>query len=93
MGKKGLIKLNKIRKIRHHARIDVLRAENPALEALFLQLHTATAPNFLDIMAAISEIATLFPEHDSSSCVPQEDENRGYPVSSYPTEQSRCPDC
>lgn len=64
MKKSDFIKQNKIRKIRHHAKIDILRAENPALDSLFQKLRTSTAPNFIDVMAAISNVSNLYPESE-----------------------------
>lgn len=93
MRKSEIIKQNRIDRIRRHARIEALRVQNPALDALFVKLRTSTAPNFIEVMSAISEVSTLYPNADSASCEPRRDENRESSVSLCPLPDSRCLNC
>ena len=93
MRKSDIIRRNRISRIKRHARINILRAENPALDALFVQLRKGKAPNVLEMMSALSEVSTLFSDADSASCVPHPDENRCLSGYLDPASEQRCQNC
>lgn len=65
----------------------------PDLNQLFEMLAAGRMPNFLEVMSALSDISTIFPEVSCSSQELPGDKKGADPPYLYPPEQNRCPSC
>ncbi len=65
----------------------------PDLNHLFEQFKAGKMPNVLEVIAAISDISTLYPEYDSEPCALADVQNREFAGYLCPPDDNRCPNC
>jgi len=63
------------------------------LDRLFEQLSAGQTPDFLQMMSALSDVSTMFPDGDSASLVDAGLENSSKSIPNYPFFQPRCSGC
>lgn len=69
------------------------KSKHSALNNLFEQLSEGQTPDFLQMMNALSDVSTIFPDTDSASCASIVGQNGGCPVYLDPASEKRCQNC
>jgi len=69
------------------------KSEHENLDQLFEQLSKGETPNFLQMMAALSDVSTIFPETQEAVSLSTQPENAVCQASLYPDAGIRCSNC
>lgn len=66
------------------------KSELQNLDSLFQQLSAGQTPNFFEMMSALSDVSTIWPDNQQATPQSCGEQNRECLVSLYPNFQPRC---